>query len=182
MGMLSLFGLGKRAQRVGIPGGPGSVLIPPPYEVFPPDHHRYRNTGALTAYLRFHSTMGGYNESNGAIAVGRPADFKDLAEFVRHARGALTTRWSVANESQGRWYGHPETFAEIEQAGPNGLERTGKLSVHMVGMLRVYDTPGALYAVNDRRGVMIAVWIFNRDGGEKRARRLADRIAASFEP
>lgn len=179
--MLSLFGLGKGAQRSAIPGGPGSVLIPPPYEPVLPNDYRYRETGALTAYRRYHSTMAGTNESNGAIAVGRPSDFKDLAEFVRHARGALTTRWSVANESEGRWYGRPETFAELEQQGPNGPERTGKLSVHMVGVLKVYDAPAALYAVHDRRGVMIAIWIFDRDGGETRARRLADRIAASFE-
>jgi hypothetical protein len=180
--MLSLFGLGKRPVRTSIPGGPGSVLIPPPYEPVPPGDYRYRETGALTAYRRYHSTMGGYNESNGAIAIGRPADFKDLAEFVRHARGALTTRWSVANESEGRWYGRPETFPELPGEGPNGPERTGKLSVHMVGMLKVYDAPGALYAVHDKRGVMIAIWIFNRDGGDKRARRLAERIAASWQP
>jgi hypothetical protein len=181
MGLLSILGLSKPGLRVDIPGGPGSVVIPAPYDPFPPGDYRYRETGALTAYRRYHSTMGGYNESNGAIAVARPTDFKDLADFVRHARGALTSRWSVAHESEGHWYGRPEKFPERPEEGSNGPERIGMLSVHMIGW-RVYDAPGALYAVHDKRGVMIAIWIFNRDGGEKRARRLAEGIAASYEP
>lgn len=182
MGLLSILGLNKPGLRVDLPGdGGGSVVIPAPYEPIPPGDYRYRETGALTAYLRHHSTMGGYNESNGAIAVARSAGFSDLADFVRHARGALTSRWSVANESESRWYGREEKLPELPTEGPNGAERIGKLSVHMIGW-RVYDLPGCMYAVHDRRGVMIAIWIFNRDGGETRARRLAEAIASSYQP
>ena len=180
MGLLSALGFNKPGLRIDAPGG-GSVIIPAPYEAFLPGDYRHRDTGAINAYRRYRSTMAGTNECDGALAVGRPSNFKDLAEFVRYNRGALTTSWSVAHESEGRWYGRPERFPEIAQDGPNGPELIGKLSVHLVGMLKVYDAPGALYAVNDRRGVMIAIWIFDRHGGERRARRLADDIAASWE-
>lgn len=165
--------------RTAVPGG-GSVILPSQYKPFPPGHHRYRETDAINAYRRYHSTMAGTNESDGMIAVALPAKYEGLAHFVRYERGALTSRWSNANESEGRWYGKPEKYPETAGVGPNGDEIIGQLQVHTVGWT-VYDAPAKLYAVNDRRGVMIAVWILDKHGGEKRARKYAESIAKSFQ-
>lgn len=177
MGLLARFGFGGVAG-VALPGG-GSVFIPAPYAPIALDDRRSADTGALIAYRRYHSTLAGSNECKGMIAVAAAASFDNLALFVQAARAALTTHWAYANESEERWYGRPEKFAEVSVEGPNGSERVGPLKVHTVGWT-VYDDPACLYAVSDRRGVMIAIWILNRHGGERQARPLAGRIAASF--
>jgi hypothetical protein len=165
--------------RTPLPGG-GSVILPSQYKPVLPGDYRYTERDLVIAYRRYHSTMAGTNESDGAIAVALPSKFENLEQFVRHGRGALTSRWNNANESEGRWYGKPETYAETSAPGPNGEERTGSLQVHTVGWT-VYDAPAKLYAVNDKRGVMIAVWILDKHGAEKRARKFADSIAKSFQ-
>jgi hypothetical protein len=38
-----------------------------------------------------------------------------------------------------------------------------------------------MYVVGERAGLHTAVWITNKDGGAKRALRIVDRIAASFQ-
>jgi hypothetical protein len=180
-GAMSLFSVPALAApaRTPVPGG-GSVILPSQYKPVLAGDYRYTERDLVIAHRRYHSTMAGTNESDGAIAVALPSKFKNLEDFVRHGRGALTLRWNYANESEGRWYGKPETFAETDGEGPNGPERTGPLSVHTVGWT-VYDDPAKLYAVNDRRGLMIAVWILDKHGGEKRARKFADSIAKSFQ-
>ena len=180
MGLLAQFGIGGVAG-LSLPGG-GSVFIPAPFIAVPLDHRRAADTGALIAYRKYHPTMAGSYECNGVIAVGNAAAFKDLTEFVRNARAALTTGWSSANKSQTKWVASPEKFPETTSVGPNGPERLGQLKVRTVGWLDVYDDPGVFYAVADTRGVMIAIWILNRHGGERRARAMAERIAASFKP
>lgn len=179
MDLLSALGL-KKPSRVPLRGG-GTFALPHRYQHFPTGDYRHRDGDIITAYRRWHSTMAGTNESNGMIAVANASRYDDLEAFFREARGHLTTRWSWSNESQGHWYGRPEKYPETRGTGANGPEIAGKLSVHIVGWT-VYDAPGAAYAVHDRRGVMIAVWIFNKHGGEERARRYAERIAASFSP
>lgn len=161
-----------------IPGG-GSVRLPRPYKATAPGDHNHEIETLLTAYRNYRSTMAGSWECDGMIAVGRPERFESLADFVGTARGGLTTHWAFANESESRWYGKPEKFEEVESKGPNGAERRGRLVVHTVGWT-VKDLPARLYAVNDRRGVMIAVWIYEKHGGEKRAVQMAQAIAASF--
>ncbi len=178
MGLLAQFGIGGVAG-VNLPGG-GAVFVPAPYLAVPHDHRRAADTGALIAYRKYHSTMAGSYECKGVIAIGNTGAFTDLAAFVRNARAALTTGWSNANESQTKWVANPEKFPETASEGANGPERIGPLKVRTVGWLDVYDDPGVLYAVADRRGVMIAIWILNRHGGERRARAVAERIAASF--
>lgn len=179
LGILSSLGLFGGRKKVAIPGG-GSVTVPTPFEPVLPGDYRHANVGCLIAYRRHHSTMAGTRECNGMIAVGHTTDYSTIKDFKQTARAALTTRWAHAHESEGRWYGRPEIFPETTAEGPNGPELVGQLSVHMVGWT-VYDAPGCLYAVLDRRGPAIAVWIFNRDGGEKQARRHAERIAASYQ-
>lgn len=170
----------RAPQRTLLPRDGGSVILPKPYKAFPPGDYRHRDLDGLVAYRNWRSTMAGTNESDGGLAVAVPANFDSLERFVRYMRGTMTSRFANANESQGRWYGNPETFPETPGEGPNGPELVGKLQVHVVGWT-VYDAPGTMYAVNDRRGVMVAVWIFDKHGGEKQARRLAEKVAASFE-
>ncbi len=177
MGILAALGLGG-INRGSIPGG-GTVIVPTPYKQRTTPDTRSDDGRALIAYRKLHSTMAGTTECNGMIAVALPSEVGKLGDLVGTGRANLTTRWAFANESEGRWYGKPERWAEVARQGPNGEELVGPLKVHTVGW-RVYDDPACLYAVNDRRGVMIAIWILNRHGGETRARRYAGRIAASF--
>lgn len=169
---LSAIQFWRRPAQVNLPDG-GHVAIPPTYKPHPVD------APLIAAYRKRRSTLAGTTECDGMIAVAHGAAFGTLKDFMQTGRGLLTTRWAYANESEGRWYGRPETFSETASSGANGEELVGKLVVHTVGW-RVYDDPGCLYAVNDRRGVKIAVWILNRHGGETAARRHAERIAASF--
>lgn len=180
MGLLAQFGIGG-AAGVDLPGG-GIVFVPAPWLAIPLDDRRAADTGALIAYRKYHATMAGSHECKGVIAIAPALAFADLAAFVSSARAALTTGWSYANESQTKWVANPEKFPETASAGPNGPERLGLLKVRTVGWLDVYDDPGVLYAVADRRGVMIAIWMLDRHGGERRARDVAQRIAASFQP
>jgi len=177
MGLVSAFGFGGQ-PGLPLPGG-GSITLPAPYRLPPAHRAPPPGTDALIAYRKLHSTLAGTTECNGMIAIARADRMADLKTFVQAGRACLTTRWAYANESEGRWYGRPETFAEADSQGPNGEERTGPLKVHTVGW-RVHDDPACVYAVSDRRGVMIAVWILDRHGGERRARHLAERIAMSF--
>lgn len=180
MSILAALGLEAGTKDVPVPGG-GAITVPAPYKPVLPGDYRHVDVECVFAYRKYHSTMAGTNECNGMIAVGRLSNFKDLKDFKLNARAGLTTRWSYANESEGRWYGRPEKYPEIGGEGANGPELVGTLKVHMVGWT-VYDAPGCLYVVMDKRGIGIAVWIFNKDGGEKCARRYAERIAASFKP
>lgn len=165
--------------RTPLPGG-GSIVIPGPYKQLPRAGGTDDGRTAVIAYRNYRSTMAGTRESDGGIAVALTSKFESLAVFVRAMRGTMTSRIAGANESQGQWYGRPETFPETSAEGPNGEERLGKLQIHVIGWT-VYDAPGTMYAIDDRRGVMIGVWIFDKHGGEKKARRLAGQIAESFE-
>lgn len=166
----------RAPQRTALPGG-GSVILPKPYRPL----LRGTDLDSLAAYRNYHSTMAGTNESDGGLVVALATKFDTLERFVRNSRGRMTSRFANANESEGRWYGNPQTFPETPGEGPNGPELIGKLQVHVVGWTNVYNAPGTMYAVNDRRGVMIGVWLFDKHGGEKQARRLAEKVAASFE-
>lgn len=179
MDILAALGFSRGMEGLPLPGG-GSITMPAPYKPVLPGDYRYNDTGCLIAYRKYHSTMAGTNECRGMISVSTTAGFKGVKAFTRTARAGLTSRWSDAHESEGHWYGRPEIYPETIGPGANGEELVGVLSVHMVGWT-VYNEPGCLYAVMDKRGLGIAVWIFNRDGGEKQARRYAERIAASFK-
>ncbi len=168
-----------KGGRAALPGG-GAAVLPSAYRATGPHDYFYRDVGALVAYRNYRSMLSGTNECDGMIAVARADGFETIDAFVASARGALTTRWSYADESEGRWYGKPERFPVERREGPNGDEMIGVLSVHVVGFFDVYDKPARLYAVDDRRGVKIAIWIFDSHGGEAKARKMAEGIAASF--
>ncbi|HKU71996.1 MAG TPA: hypothetical protein VJQ51_14275 [Burkholderiales bacterium] len=56
-----------------------------------------------------------------------------------------------------------------------------QLAVHRVGFFDVYDEPAHLFAVQHKVGLSIAVWLYDKHGAVSGARRLASRIASSFE-
>ncbi len=168
--------------RESLPGG-GSVLIPSPYRVttdYP--NHSDRAPEARIAYRNWRSTMSGHPECDGMLGVGRPTQFKSLKDFMQTCRAALSTHWSAADEIPGQpWTGNEKKFEIAAGQGPNGEELTCQLAVNTVGFFRVYDEPAHMYAVRHKAGVDIAIWLQDKHGGINGARRIADRIAASFQ-
>jgi len=168
-----------------VPGG-GSVLIAAPYDR-EPDYPTYAekhavNRDVLIAYRHWRSTMSGHPECDGMIAVGRTERFATLKDFVVKARGALSIQWSAADTVPGTaWTSDERRYPLEEREGDHGSELVQVLAVHRSGWLNVYDDPALLYAVGNRNGLNIAVWITNRQGGAKRALQHVDRIAASFQ-
>lgn len=180
MAILSVLAFGPRGARADLPGG-GNIAVPARYEIVAPGDYRWEDTGGLVAYRNHRSMMSGTSECDGMIAVARSDAHPSLDDFVNAARAMLTTRWAYADETDGRWYGKEDVKLPVERReGPSGPEISGVLSVHMVGTLRVYDKPARFYAVDHKGGLRIGVWIFDSDGGEKRARKMADAIAKSW--
>jgi len=187
MGGLAMAFLSPRAfadarKRFPLPGG-GEVALPGAYEPVMEGDYRWEDTGGLVAYRNYRSMMSGTRECDGMIAVATSTAHDSLDAFVTAARAGLTTRWAFADETEGRWYGKEDTRLPVERrAGPDGEELSGPLSVHVVGLLGVSDKPGRFFAVDHAKGLRIAVWIFDRHGGEKAARKIANAIAASYTP
>lgn len=182
MALVSPAASAERGRRAALPDG-STVALPGAYEPVTEDDYRWEDTGGLIAYRNYRSMMSGTQECDGMVAVAAAAAHDRLDAFVAAARGALTTRWAFADETEGRWYGKEDTRLPVERrAGPDGEELSGPLSVHVVGFFGVSDKPGRFFAVDHAQGLRIAVWIFDRHGGEKAARKIAGRIAASRSP
>jgi len=182
MALVSPPAFAERGKRTPLPDG-STVSLPAAYEPVFSGDYRWQDTGALVAYRNYRSMMSGTRECDGMIAVA-PAEAHDsLDAFVTATRAALTTRWAFADETEGRWYGKEDTRLPVTRRdGPAGEELSGPLSVHVVGLLGVSDKPGRFFAVHHTRGLRVAVWIFDRHGGEKAARKIAGGIAASWQP
>ena len=168
--------------RTPLPGG-GSVVVPGPYKS-KTDYPNYANRApeALIAYRKWDSTMSGYPECDGMVAVSRPDRFESLDRFVQRAGAALSVQWSDATKIPGQpWDGNEKHYPLERGDGPNGQELTRQMAVHRVGFFKVYDEPAQLYAVAHRRGVHVAVWLYDKHGAVTGARKLADKIAASFQ-
>ncbi|MBA4227343.1 MAG: hypothetical protein C0456_11995 [Hyphomonas sp.] len=178
---LPLSALAGPARTVALPDEGGRITLPPRYDVVAEGDYRWRDTGGVFAYRKYRSMASGTSECDGMIAVARSDAHASLDAFVSASRAALTTRWAFADETEGRWYGQPDTRLPVERRdGPLGPELTGPLSVHIVGFFDVYDKPGRFYAVEHEAGVRIAIWIFDSHGGEARARKMAAAMAKSF--
>ncbi len=165
-----------------LPGG-GRVTVPSGYrQMLPSDTYFEDGVKAMIAFKKWRTTMSGYPECDGMIAVSREADHRDLDSFCTNVRAMLTSQWAEAHERpETRFRDTPSQYFPIQRAsGPAGAELWRALSVHRVGFFDVYDKPATQYARLDRKGVMIGVWIFESDGGLKRARKLANDIAGSY--
>lgn len=167
--------------RSALEGG-GSVEIPTPYRVATD----YPNKGesarpALAAYRNWRSTMSGHPDCDGLLVVGRTDQFESLSRFVGLGRAALSISWGAADLVPGSGWGKPSVRYQAEASdGKDGPELVQQLAVHRVGWLDVYDEPAWMYAVSHRLGVSVGVWIFQKHGGLKKARSIADKLAKSW--
>lgn len=166
-----------------VPHG-GSVMIPEPYNRKPsyPTYGERVASEVLIAYRNWRSTMSGHPECDGMIAVGRADRFPKLRDFMNTCRGGLSIQWSHADTVAGTTFRPDERQYPIEErVGEGGPELVQLLAVHRVGFFDVYDDPALMYVAGERRGVHVAIWITNKQGGARRAQKLVDGIAASFQ-
>lgn len=160
-----------------LPGG-GVVLTPCGYRPDPLKDERWRAAGVLVLYRHLRSMLSGTMECNGMIAVARRDAHADIDDFVNAARGGFTTRWAHGDEKG--WGDNSVRLPVERRVSADGAEQSGELSVHVVGFWDVYDWPGRFLAVEHARGVRVAVWIWDKHGGEKRARVMVNAIAGSY--
>jgi hypothetical protein len=167
--------------RIALPGG-GSVMVPSPFDR-KPDYPTYADRageGVLIGYRNWRSTMSGHPECDGMLGIGRNDKFRDLPDFVGSCRGGLSIQWSDADRIPGQpWDGNEKRYER--QLSPGGAELTQQLAVHRVGFFGVYDESAHLLALRHQSGVSIALWLYDKHGGLDGARKIAQRIAASFE-
>lgn len=177
-----MFSFAFAQARTPLPGG-GSVVLPSPYRSnteYP--NYAHHVPDALIAYNKWDSTISGHPDRDGMVAVALPARFESFDRFVQQAPAALSSRWSAATTIPGqRWDGKEKQFPIERGDGPEGPERTRQLAVTRSGWFSTYDEPAHLYAVAHRRGLHIAVWLYDKHGGVRGARKVADQIAASFQ-
>lgn len=180
---LPVCSLAIASTRSALPGG-GSIVVPSPYET----RTRYPNYAdrvpdALIAYRNWESTMSGHPDCDGMLAVGLTRRFDSLDRFVQQTSAALSSRWSAASTIPGQpWDGKEKLFPIERSEGPFGPERTRQLAVTRSGLFSTYDEPAHMYAVQHRRGLDIAIWVYDKNGGIRGARGVADQIAASLQP
>lgn len=181
-GSMPLFSLAAPTTRTALPGG-GSIVVPGPYQVkteYP--NFADRVPEALIAYRNWDSTLSGHPDCDGMLAVALPDRFASLDRFVQMSGAALSSRWSNASTIPGQpWDGKEKQFPIERGDGPSGPERTRQLAVGRSGLFGTYDEAAHMYAVQDRRGLLIAVWIYDKDGGVRGARKLSDQITASLQ-
>ena len=168
--------------RTPLPGG-GSIVLPSPYRSkteYP--NYAERVPEALIAYHNWDSTISGHPDCDGMLAVGLPARFESFDIFVRDSAAALSGRWGDATKIPGqRWDGNEKRYPMERGDGPDGPERTRQMAVPRVGWFSTYDEAAHLYAVAHRRGVHIAVWLYDKGGAVRGARKVAAQIAGSFQ-
>jgi hypothetical protein len=182
VGGLSIVSLAFAQTRTLLPGG-GSIVVPSPYRS-KTDYPNYadRVPNALIAYRNWDSTLSGHPDCDGMLAVGLAARFESFERFVQQSGGALSIRWSDATKIPGQpWDGKEKHYPMERAEGSEGPERTRQMAVQRSGWFSTYDEPAHLYAIAHRRGVHIAVWLYDKHGGVRGARKLADQIASSFQ-
>ena len=182
MGGLSIFSFAFAQTRTPLPGG-GSIVLPSPYRS-KTEYPNYANRvpDALIAYHNWDSTLSGHPDCDGMLAVGLPARFESFDRFVQQSAAALSIQWGDATKIPGqRWDGKEKHYPMERGDGPEGPERTRQMAVPRSGWFSTYDEAAHLYAVAHRRGLHIAVWLYDKHGAVRGARKLADQIAASFQ-
>ncbi len=177
-----MFSFAHAQTRTPLPGG-GSIDLPSPYRsktAYP--NYADRVPDALIAYRNWDSTISGHPDCDGMLAIGLPTRFESLDRFVLLSRAALSSRWGDATKIPGQPWDGKEKLFPIERAdGPEGAERTQQMAVTRSGWLSTYEEASHLYAVAHRRGLHIAVWLYDKHGAVRGARKVADQIAASFQ-
>ena len=182
IGGLPLWSLATAPARTPLPGGK-SIVVPAPYKS-KTDYPNYadRVPEALIAYRNWEPTLSGHPDCDGMLAVGLSARFESLDRFVQKSGAALSIRWSDASKIPGQPWDGKEKHYPIERSdGPDGPERTRRLAVTRSGFFSTYEEAAHLYAVEQRRGLHIAIWLYDKHGGIRGARNIAQQIAASLE-
>ena len=101
---------------------------------------------------------------------------------MQQSAAALSIRWSDATRIPGQpWDGKEKHYPMERGDGPEGPERTRQMAVPRSGWFGTYDEAAHLYAVAHRRGLHIAVWLYDKHGAVRGARKVADQIAGSFQ-
>jgi len=168
--------------RMTLPGG-GSVIVPSPFDKKPsyPTYADRTGGDVLIAYRNWRSTMSGYPECDGMLCIAHSSKFRDLADFVVSCKAGLSVQWSDSDRIPGQpWDGNEKRYERV--LSPASDELTQQLSVHRVGFFSPYDEPSHLVAVRHASGLSIAIWLYDKHGGLNEARKMAHRIAASFQP
>jgi hypothetical protein len=169
--------------RLALPGG-GTVMVPSPFDKKPsyPTYADRTGGDALIAYRTWRSTMSGYPECDGMLAVGHNDKFQNLADFVGSCRAALSVQWGDADRIPGQvWDGNEKRFAAESTSSPDSEEMIQQLAVNRVGFFGTHHEPSHLFAVRHKAGLSIALWLYDKHGGVAGARKTALRIAASFQ-
>jgi hypothetical protein len=177
-----MFSFAFAQTRAMVPGG-GSIVVPSPYKA-KTDYPNYadRVPDALIAYRNWDSTISGHPDCDGMLAVGLPARFESLDRFVQQSGAALSILWGDATKIPGqRWDGNEKHYPIERVDGPDGPERTRQMAVGRSGWFSTYDEAAHLYAVGHQRGLLIAIWLYDKHGGIRGARKLADQIVSSFQ-
>jgi hypothetical protein len=170
-------------SRAPLPGG-GSVAVPSPFVVKPkyPAYSERVADKVLIGYRNWRSTMSGHPECDGMIAIGRSERFESLERFVGTGRAGLSIAWGDADRVPSvRWGEDTQRYPAESREGEQGQELIQQLAVHRVGFFDVYDEPAHMFAMQHTSGLSIAVWLYDKHGGVSGARKLASRIAASFQ-
>jgi len=166
----------KTSARIPLPGG-GSILAPKTYAT---DTQRSFRQKSIALYRRLHNTMGGYVECDGLINIARRDQFPDLDTFAIEVEKAATTSWEYGSLKPGWTSFESERFPVNHADGPSGRERSQELSIKTPGILKERVNIGWRIAIDHKAGLLIQVWLFEKDGGLAVARKLADEIAATL--
>jgi hypothetical protein len=166
----------KTPVRIPLPGG-GSILAPRNYAT---DAQRSFRQKSIALYRRLHNTLGGYEECDGLINIARRDQFPDLDIFAIEVEKAATTSWEYGNLKPGWTSFESERFPVGHADGPSGRERSQQLSIKTPGIFKERINVGWRIAIDHKTGLLMQVWLFEKQGGLTGARKLADEIAASY--
>jgi hypothetical protein len=175
--------------RLALPGG-GTVMVPSPFDKKPsyPTYADRTGGDALIAYRNWRSTMSGYPECDGMLAVAHSDKFPNLADFVATCRAGLSVQWSDADRIPGQaWDGNekryaPESTSSPQSGSDGGEEIIQQLAPNRVGFFGTHHEPSHLFALRHNSRLSIALWLYDKHGGVAGARKTVLRIAASLQP
>lgn len=167
-----------KTSRIPLPGG-GSIIALKGYAT---DAVRSTRKNSTAIFRRLRDNMGGYQECDGLINIGRRDQFSSLDAFALETENAATNEWLHGNLMPGWTSFDSERFPVTARDGPWGRESTQELAVKTFGILGERPAKAWRIAFDHRDGgLFLQVWLFEKEGGLQTARKLVDEIARSFE-
>lgn len=162
--------------RVQLPGG-GSILAPKGYAT---DFSRSKRASSAVIFRRMRNNLGGYAQCDGLINIARRDQFADLDAFAVATEDVATNEWLYGNLKPGWTSFESERFPVSYADTPSGRSRSQELSLNTPGFFRARVNKGWRIAFDHPAGLLVQVWLFDRDGGHAGAAKLAGVIAESF--